>query len=423
MPQRVSYLGTLPLRVAPLPGEAIDSWLEAIAARHTTTFGAVLAQCGIHAGGNDGARLMAPSRPTINGIAYVTGIAPAVVQAMTLTPDDGAVNTGRRRHVWGWRTCSRACPHCLAETHGRWPLSWRHNLTFACMKHQCLLIDTCPRCQQSMRSRPHRTQQVPVPGHCANTYRRPPPPSTGPLCGADLATSPEAPLCPQHPVLRAQDRIDTLRAGYPITLAVYGRQPCNTEALIDITVLARWMVSAVDQIHLEHVLDTQRNIVRRHGLRSHRAGEREPAPRLDHAQRFCYCRKYRAGIGRTRRWPRGGVTESVAAQHDRRSTSATDPLFRVHDAHLAHRAGACRLRGRLRPDLQRSPRRLPPRGISVQTCRFTGRSRHRVDPLTVGDCVPHTAAMGAHRTQRRGSRRRKTPCRCGAMDLAEMTSL
>lgn len=38
---------TLPLRVEPLPGEAIDSWLEAVARTHRATFGSVLDQCGI----------------------------------------------------------------------------------------------------------------------------------------------------------------------------------------------------------------------------------------------------------------------------------------------------------------------------------------------------------------------------------------
>jgi hypothetical protein len=38
---------TLPVRVAPMPGEALDSWLEAIAFRYRVAMGDVMSWCGI----------------------------------------------------------------------------------------------------------------------------------------------------------------------------------------------------------------------------------------------------------------------------------------------------------------------------------------------------------------------------------------
>ncbi|MGV0807936.1 TniQ family protein [Mycolicibacterium setense] len=248
-------LRTLPLRVAPLPGEAIDSWLEAIAARHKTTFGAVLAQCGIHAASIKAMRLIAPPGAIIDNVAHVAGVTPDIVSAMTLTPVyDGIPTRRRRRNGWQWRLNSRACPHCLAETAGRWQLWWRHNLSFACVKHQCLLIDACPTCRRPLRSRPHRLHAVPAPGYCAcSTEQRP---GIHPLCGADLTATVSVRLDSAHPVLRAQGRIDSLRADPQSLLADRANHSDVAGTLKDVTVLARWMVSAVDRTRLEHLLQS-----------------------------------------------------------------------------------------------------------------------------------------------------------------------
>jgi hypothetical protein len=48
MPGTAVTARTLPFRIVPIDGEALDSWLEAIAFRHDAPFGAVLRRCGIH---------------------------------------------------------------------------------------------------------------------------------------------------------------------------------------------------------------------------------------------------------------------------------------------------------------------------------------------------------------------------------------
>lgn len=272
MPYIAPNVRTLPLRVTPVPGEAIDSWLEAIAARHKATFGAVLAQCGITAAGIKAMPRFSPVGPIIDTIAYVAGVAPEVVSAMTLIPGCAGMPTSRRRrNGWQWRINSRACPQCLAETDGRWQLVWRHNLSFACVRHRCLLIDSCPACRHPLRNRPHRSHEVPAPGYCAcSTQQRP---GIPPLCGADLTTSVGALLDGEHPVLRAQARVDGLRSGFAFGLAGPASRPSQIDVLNDVTVLARWMVSAVDQVHLQQVL---------HAL-SGRPSEQLPRPFMDGA--------------------------------------------------------------------------------------------------------------------------------------------
>lgn len=250
-------LRTLPLRVAPLPGEAIDSWLETTAAKHRATFGAVLDQCGIRAGGVYGARLksrlMAPSQRMIDDIAHVTGTAPDLVRTLALTPAE--LGPPPRHQRWEWRVGSRVCPHCLTETRGRWMLAWRHNLTFACSKHHCLLLDTCAACQRPMRSRPHRVGLVPVSGLCANPVWHEAV-GTGPLCGADLTAMSNPPLEPHHIALWAQRQVDALRSRHPLDLRLYGDTVSAADVLGDVLVLARWMVSTIDEAALGHILST-----------------------------------------------------------------------------------------------------------------------------------------------------------------------
>lgn len=246
-------LRTLPLRVAPLPGEAIDSWLEALAARHRATFGAVLAQCDLHASDVSGLGLLAPPSSTVDDIAFVTGVASDVVQDLTLPLGDVRGRGHRYRHCWGWRTSSRYCPHCLTETGGRWKLSWRHNTTFACTAHHCLLVDSCPGCHQALRVRSPRMDVVPVSGCCANSsqYRRP---EATARCGADLTAATSAPLGSDHRILHAQQRLDALRTILSDIRAVDSCTARDTPALSDITELARWMVSAVHPVQLGDIL-------------------------------------------------------------------------------------------------------------------------------------------------------------------------
>lgn len=65
-----------------------------------------------------------------------------------------------RKHL---RTDNRAqfCPHCLAEAAYQ-RRAWQLKMISACVQHQCLLIDRCPRCEQ-----PISTAAL-IAGHCTH---------------------------------------------------------------------------------------------------------------------------------------------------------------------------------------------------------------------------------------------------------------
>ncbi|MEU6312263.1 TniQ family protein [Streptomyces sp. NPDC047014] len=171
---------TLPIRYAPYPGEALDSWLEAFAARLNCPFTDVLGALGLP---NRDPAVAAPILPrwttvaTPNELAViteVTGVAADVLTAMTLQPYDGhavEIVPGQRRvhrqALWG-RAGSRFCPACLEESGGRWQLTWRLGWSFACTRHHILLADRCPACLRTPRLRSHPRREVPRPGLCSS---------------------------------------------------------------------------------------------------------------------------------------------------------------------------------------------------------------------------------------------------------------
>ncbi|MFE5703588.1 TniQ family protein [Rhodococcus koreensis] len=236
---------SLPIRVSPLPEEAIDSWLEAIAHRTGTAFG------DLDAALRPGDSIAAPRvrRPSlwpvllppreVDAIAAAAGLPAADIEAMTLARFDGVVlslDSRKGRSIvgfpWGRGLRSRYCPDCLAESGGRWHLRWRLGCVFACTEHHCLLADICPQCGGFQRRYRPRGEIVPSPGRCA--YR-----STGTAhlsglagCGADLTSAPVMRLSPGHPALRAQRLVlDVLATGHGM-FGVYAVQPQTARAVL-----------------------------------------------------------------------------------------------------------------------------------------------------------------------------------------------
>ena len=191
---------TLPIRLPPLPGEALDSWLEATARRMGTTLGDVLLHFGFPVRQRAGNQFRGiPTDWTIfldeqqiTAVAHATGTAPEAVAALTLAHYDGRalqLSAGGRavsRHVlWGRGRGSRFCPDCLHSSEGRWQLSWRLGFSFACTRHRRLLADRCPHCGRVPRQRPRSGRSVPRLELCGNPPIRPGGPVTA-GCGADL---------------------------------------------------------------------------------------------------------------------------------------------------------------------------------------------------------------------------------------------
>ena len=225
----MTSMRTLPIRLGPVAGEAVDSWLEALAARTHTAFGDLLSAVGIdpcHATGTS-AWIVQLSSEEAAAISGSSGVTHATLAAMTLAHYSGRAvgidrqnRTVNRTFPWGPTRGSRYCPACLAETGGRWQLAWRLGWTFACTEHRCLLADVCPHCGAVQRQRPHVGDLVPKPGRCA----RPAPGATGrsPVrCDTDLTAAAVTVFDVDHPVLHAQRFVNTIIDSATATSGVY----------------------------------------------------------------------------------------------------------------------------------------------------------------------------------------------------------
>ncbi|MEV0669356.1 TniQ family protein [Mycobacterium sp. NPDC050441] len=245
---------TLPLRVEPLPGEALDSWLEALAQRHGVYFGDVLHRCGIASTGPGGwVRLL--DRDTFGRIADVTGFSPCDIDAMALPRNPGArtgTSTRLARNLpsgpWDWRANSRYCPHCLNGNGGRWKLVWRLNWTFACLDHNCLLADACPECHCDQRRIAHSMSHIPHPGLCRGVRQRD---TTGALhtCEAHLASVQPISLSNSPIFVDAQQQV----MGMLLAAAPVAPQDDHgpLAALATLRVLVRWVAKTIDYAQLE----------------------------------------------------------------------------------------------------------------------------------------------------------------------------
>lgn len=88
-------------------------------------------------------------------------------------------------------TAGSYCPECLADSGGRWRMSWQFPFAFACTRHRRILVDACPACGQHPRHVGHPLSVIPVPGQCHN---RVPDAGIGPIasrCRADLTVNVE----------------------------------------------------------------------------------------------------------------------------------------------------------------------------------------------------------------------------------------
>lgn len=243
---------TLPVRLAPLPGEALDSWLEALALRLSTPLGDVRSHLGFPVRNRSGNHLrdippdwtIALREQETAALAHSSGLSSTAITAMTLAHYDQRAllidlehRHVNRRVLWGRARGSRFCPDCLADSGGRWQLTWRLGWAFACPLHQRLLADCCPRCGRVQRERPRSGWTVPQPGICGNPPTVPDrDPSGG--CGFDLTLTRTLPLPADHPALRAQDLLlEVIESG----TAAFGSYVSNPQpaqsALADIRAL------------------------------------------------------------------------------------------------------------------------------------------------------------------------------------------
>lgn len=266
----------LPLTTAPAVGEALDSWLHAVAVRHNTSLNALYRHMGLDTVADLRTRVTAASvsEDDAQRIAAATGLMPMQVHAMTLAHYLATVSWAQEataeltattpRHHGGWRFC----PHCLGASGGTWLLQWRLMWSFACLQHRCLLAEHCPRCGRRQRAPQPLNAAPPRPVHCAH----PSPTAAGrkrPRCDADLADTPVTMLEADHPTLLAQQVLLDLVADENGQFGLYAQHPMPVrDVLADIRILGRGILSATAGRHLDDLLPVELAAQYRHQRQS-----------------------------------------------------------------------------------------------------------------------------------------------------------
>jgi len=221
---------TLPVRFHPAQGEAIDSYIEAYAARIGATSAEFERAVGLAPTHHRSQRiewLIDLESCELQSLSTATALPTARFRQMTLSHFDGravAVDPSRRCLTygapWGYARGSRFCPACLADTSGRWSVAWRLNWSFACLIHCCLLAHLCPECGQRQRVRPHPASLEPRPGRCANKAARSARNSLT-RCGADLQSAVVLALDEDHPSIVVQRAVYRIISGATPVPSVY----------------------------------------------------------------------------------------------------------------------------------------------------------------------------------------------------------
>lgn len=191
----------LPFRVRPLPDEPFDSWVEALAAANRATIAEVGCALGLieqrHGRAVSATWWMANAWATeltdaqAGRVEQATGIPAAQFREMTrMQFARHAIRRTRNGRISvrcaAAGTAGRFCPECLADSGGRWRMSWQFPFAFACTRHRRILVDACPSCGRHPRQVGHPLAVIPVPGQCHNRVRGA---AVGPIasrCRADL---------------------------------------------------------------------------------------------------------------------------------------------------------------------------------------------------------------------------------------------
>lgn len=192
----------IPIVLPPLPGEALDSWIEAYAARLRTSSRQLLNLIGLPRA-QTGQLVVTTTTEEQRALARATGVPAHQLSGMTLTRFHSIAVTisGRRlgrSPTWRGTDGTRFCPRCLERDQGRWQLHWRSPWQFCCPQHAVLLVDHCPQCHA--RPIPAR-----LPHHL---HKR----GMG-ICDFPLHTIPVAELPEDGLTLQAQTAVNHIIAG------------------------------------------------------------------------------------------------------------------------------------------------------------------------------------------------------------------
>lgn len=179
-------------RLTPEPDESFSSYVQRCAAQANVSLLVMLSYLGIIA--DERFERMSGygfslSQHQMEQFCCATGLTPERVESMlvrsycgvvfrgpaTATPDCVPDISELARQEWVYFSGSHICPECIAESDGAWKLQWKMPWSFACTKHRCYLVSTCPGCNQRLgRGRadhslsPVFVHQIPLIGRCNN---------------------------------------------------------------------------------------------------------------------------------------------------------------------------------------------------------------------------------------------------------------
>ena len=249
----------LSVKVAPRPGEVLESWLGAIAEQLEVPFGQFLHFVG-SPWGVDMSRQRGLSvyltEQELAAISASTQVEPETIHGMTLARYDGhLVSIDRHAQQLRWSAWmpgrTRFCPACLKASGGAWQLQWRLPWYFICNVHRCLLRDFCPECGEAQ----HISQRwlpfgrVPSLQRCTMLRR-------GAPCLGDLTTIGCTALAEDNPLIIAHRRLSAVLIGLSTRFGVYALAPASSlQVLGDLRILAARMLAATDAAAIDRVLD------------------------------------------------------------------------------------------------------------------------------------------------------------------------
>jgi hypothetical protein len=190
----------MPIKLAPLPGESVASWLLAVANRYECTVVRLFRALHVPLTSKSPNKVLEHAASHQEVIGRALGLTVEETDALHApTPLDLAVARYRAlypRTYCGLMTVSRFCPACLAETGGRWGASWSNPIHITCARHRVLLHVRCPQCGQRPWSSPGWVVNLSDGRHCPD-YRtrasKPQPRPLRPRCNHDLATTDPGP--------------------------------------------------------------------------------------------------------------------------------------------------------------------------------------------------------------------------------------
>lgn len=218
----------LALCLPPEQGESLASWLTRVAFDTGTPAGVLAVALGLplRPQWTAGARVRwfgaLIDHQVCSDAATASGVHPDRIRALHLQVFDGSAldlsalsmqdESGTAAAAqWQWMllSASRACPLCLAERPGYWPLWWRLAYAASCPTHGCYLVDACPTCGIPLTrgywhgARALSLVDVPDPTLCGNYL-------AGGRCPQRLSLIPTQPASPS--LLNMQQLVNSLLA-------------------------------------------------------------------------------------------------------------------------------------------------------------------------------------------------------------------